>query len=50
MFRKKNRVYVTLTREERQLAKIALLDFYNKLVAAGNPTEDVAALLRKVIK
>ena len=51
MFRRKNdKRIVELNPEELRLAKYALLGFRNKLVAQGKPTEDVNALLLKIMK
>lgn len=48
--RKKDKRIVELNPEELRLAKYALLGFRNKLVAQGKPTEDVNALLLKIMK
>ena len=48
--RKKDKRIVELNPEELRLAKYALLRFRNKLVAQGKPTEDVNALLLKIMK
>ena len=51
MFRRKNdKRIVELNPEELRLAKYALLGFRNKLVAQGKPTEDINALLPKIMK
>lgn len=51
MFRRKNdKRIVELNPEELRLAKYALLGFRNKLVAHGKPTEDINALLLKIMK
>ena len=51
MFRRKNdKRIVELNPEDLRLAKYALLGFRNKLVAQGKPTEDVNALLLKIMK
>jgi hypothetical protein len=51
MFRhKKDKRIVELNPEELRLAKYALLGFRNKLVAQGKPTEDINALLLKIMK
>ncbi len=51
MFRRKNdKRIVELNPEELRLAKYALLGFRNKLVAQGKPTEDINALLLKIMK
>lgn len=51
MFRRKNdKRIVELNPEELWLAKYALLGFRNKLVAQGKPTEDINALLLKIMK
>lgn len=51
MFRRKNdKRIVELNLEELRLAKYALLGFRNKLVAQGKPTEDINALLLKIMK
>lgn len=41
---------VELNLEELRLAKHALLEFRNKLIAEGKPTEDVNELLLKIMK
>lgn len=48
--RKKDKRIVELNPEELRLAKHALLEFRNKLIAEGKPTEDVNALLLKTMK
>lgn len=48
--RKKDKQIVELNPEELRLAKYALLGFRNKLVAQGKPTEDINALLLKIMK
>lgn len=48
--RKKDKRIVELNPEELRLAKYALLRFRNKLVAQGKPTEDINALLLKIMK
>lgn len=50
LFAKKNMRYVTLNDSELRLAKAALIQFRNKLIAKGLPTEDVNALLLKLYK
>ena len=47
---KKNVCYVTLSDSELRLAKYALLQFRNTLIAKGLPTEDVNTLLLKLYK
>ena len=41
---------VELNSEQLRLAKHALLEFRNKLIAQGKPTEDVNELLLKIMK
>ena len=48
--RKKDKRMVELNPEELRLAKHALLEFRNKLIAEGKPTEDVNELLLKIMK
>ena len=48
--RKKDKRIGELNPEELRLAKYALLGFRNKLVAQGKPTEDINALLLKIMK
>lgn len=48
--RKKDKRIVELNPEELRLAKYALLGFRNKVVAQGKPTEDINALLLKIMK
>ena len=50
LFRKEKKYYVTLSDREFRLAKYALLQFRNKLLAEGKPTEDVNELLLKLWK
>ena len=51
MFRRKNdKRIVELNPEELRLAEYALLGFRNKLVAQDKPTEDINALLLKIMK
>ena len=51
MFRRKNdKRIVELNPEELRLAKHALLEFRNKLIAEGKPTKDVNELLLKIMK
>ena len=50
LFAKKNMRYVTLNVSELRLAKYALIQFRNKLIAKGLPTEDVNALLIRFYK
>lgn len=51
MFRRKNdKRIVELNSEELRLAKHALLEFRNKLIAEGKPAEDVNELLLKIMK
>ena len=50
LFAKKNVCYVTLSDSELRLAKYALLQFRNALIAKGLPTEDVNALLIRLYK
>lgn len=48
--RKKEKRIVELNFEQLRLAKYALLEFRNKLIAQGKPTEDVNELLLKIMK
>lgn len=50
LFAKKEMRYVTLGDSELRLAKYALIQFRNKLIARGMPTEDVNTLLLKLYK
>ena len=50
LFAKKNVRYVTLSDSELRLAKYALLQFRNALIAKGLPTEDVNGLLLKLYR
>lgn len=45
LFAKKKMRYVTLSDSEQRLAKAALIQFRNALIAKGLPTEDVNTLL-----
>ena len=50
LFAKKKVCYVTLNNSELRLAKYALIQFRNALIAKGLPTEDVNTLLLKIYK
>ena len=51
MFRHKaEKRIVELNSEQLRLAKYALLELRNKLIAQGKPTEDVNELLLKIMK
>ena len=50
LFAKKKMRYVTLSDSELRLAKYALIQFRNALIAKGLPTEDVTALLIRLYK
>lgn len=48
--KKKNRVYVELNPAEVKIMVTALMNFRNKCMALGKPTEDINDLLLMVIK
>ena len=50
LFTKKKMRYVTLSDSELRLAKYALIQFRNALIAKGLPTEDVNTILLKLYK
>ena len=50
MFKRKNKVYVTLSPAEKRLMITAMIAFRNKLIAADLPTEDVYTLLLHIMK
>ena len=50
LFAKKKMRYVTLSDFELRLAKAALIQFRNALIAKGLPTDDVNALLIRLYK
>ena len=50
LFRKEKKYYATLNDRELRLAKYALHQFRNKLLAEGQPAEDVNELLLKLWK
>lgn len=50
LFAKKKMRYVTLSDSELRLAKYALIQFRNALIAKRLPTEDVNTLLLKLYK
>lgn len=50
LFAKKKMRYVILNDSELRLAKYALIQFRNALIAKGLPTEDVNTLLLKLYK
>ena len=49
MFRRKKRYFLSVTPTEEKLVQFCLLELRNKLLASGHETEDVDALLRKII-
>ena len=50
LFAKKKMRYVTLSDSELRFAKYALIQFRNRLIAKGLPTEDVNGLLLKLYR
>lgn len=50
MFRRKKRYFLSVTPAEEKLVQFCLFELRNKLLASGHETEDVDALLRKLIK
>ena len=48
-WKKEQKVVIALSPREVRLMMTALLNFRNKAVKAGKPTEDINALLMKVI-
>lgn len=48
--KKKDKVYVELNPAEVKVFVTALINFRNKCMALGKPTEDINALLLMVIK
>ena len=50
LFAKKKMRYVTLSDSELRLAKYALIQFRNALIAKGLPTENVNTILLKLYK
>ena len=50
LFRKERMYYVILSDRELRLAKYALLQFRNKLLAEGKPAEDINSILLKLYK
>lgn len=50
LFRKGKKYYVILSDRELRLAKYALLQFRNKLLAEGKPAEDINSILLKLYK
>ena len=50
LFRKEKMYYVILSDRELRLAKYSLLQFRNKLIAEGTPTEDINSILLKLYK
>lgn len=48
--KKKDKVYVELNPAEVKLLVIAMMNFRNKCLASGKPTEDINDLLLMVIK
>ena len=50
MFRRKKRYFLYVTPAEEKLVQLCLFELRNKLLASGHETEDVDALLRKIIK
>lgn len=49
-FHREKRYYVTFSDRELRLAKYAMLQFRNKLLAEGKPAEDVNSILLKLYK
>lgn len=50
LFRKEKKYYVILSDRELRLAKYALLQFRNKLLAEGKPAEDINSIFLKLYK
>ena len=50
LFRKEKMYYVILSDRELRLAKYALLQFRNKLLAEGKPAEDINSILLRLYK
>lgn len=50
LFCKEKKYYVILSDRELRLAKYALLQFRNKLLAEGKPAEDINSILLKLYK
>ena len=50
LFHKEKKYYVILSDRELRLAKYALLQFRNKLLAEGKPAEDINSILLKLYK
>ena len=46
---KKNMVVVTFTTEEIKMVRSIILDFRNQVIRRGGPTEDLDALLAKLL-
>ena len=50
MFQRKKRFLLSVTPAEEKLVQFCLFELRNKLLASGHETEDIDALLRKIIK
>ena len=48
--RKKDRVYLTLTYEEKRYLLQVMIWFRNKVLARGGPTEDIDGVILKLAK
>ena len=50
MFRKTTRFYITFSPAEKKLVRYCLMELRNKLLAAGCDTDDVDALLQRLMR
>ena len=50
MIQRKKRFLLSVTPAEEKLVQFCLFELRNKLLASGHETEDIDALLRKIIK
>ena len=48
--RKKDRVYLTLTHEEKRYLLQIMVWFRNKVLSEGGPTEDIDAVILKLAR
>ena len=48
--RKKDRVYLTLTHEEKRYLLQIMVWFRNKVLSEGGPTEDIEGVILKLAK
>lgn len=50
MFKKNQKIYLSLNKTELRLLRDCMLKFRNRVIAQGGPTEDIDAILLKILK